>query len=57
MKSIWKSKSFLTGLVTIITAVTSGYGISIPAEAIEGILAVIGIVLVGKSVNKRIVRE
>lgn len=57
MKSIWKSKSFLTGLVTIVTAITAGYGVPIPEEAIEGILSAIGILLIGKSVNKRLARE
>jgi len=52
-KSIWKSKSFLTGIVTLVTAVATGYGVSIPPGTIEGILGVIGVILVGKSVNKR----
>lgn len=52
-KSVWKSKSFLTGLVTLITVIVTGYGIIIPPEVIEGIMAIVGIILVGKSVTKR----
>lgn len=57
MKSIWKSKSFLTGLTTLIMAITAGYGVIIPPGVIEGLLAVVGTVLVGKSVTKRMVKN
>ncbi|MDP7430400.1 MAG: hypothetical protein QGG97_02495 [Flavobacteriales bacterium] len=57
MKSIWKSRSFITGLSTLITAIVIGYGIDIPAGVLEGILGLMGIILVGKSVEKRLEGE
>ena len=60
-KSIWKSKSFLTGLVGLAVTVVAGYGIDIPADVLvkvlEGILGLGGIVLVGKSASKRMTKE
>lgn len=52
-KSIWKSKSFLTGIGSIVTAISLKYGIDIPPVVIEGILAAIASVLIGKSFSKR----
>jgi hypothetical protein len=57
MKSIWKSKSFLAGLVSVVTAISAGYGIPIPPGVIEGIFGVIGTILIGKSVTKRMVKN
>jgi len=56
-KSIWKSKSFLTGLASLVTAIVVGYGIEVPAGVLEGVMGLIGIILVGKSVDKREVKE
>jgi hypothetical protein len=53
-KSIWKSKSFLTGIGTIIMAIALKYGIEITPTVMEGLLGLIASILVGKSVAKRI---
>jgi len=57
MKSIWKSKSFLTGLGSVITAIALKYGVEITPEILEGLFGLIGLILVGKSATKRMSKE
>lgn len=57
MKSIWLSKSFLTGLGAIIIPIAMRYGVEITQEVIEGVFGLIGLILIGKSVDKRIIRK
>ncbi len=52
-KSVWKSKSFLTGVGALVTALTARYGILLEPVVIEGILSLISAILIGKSVSKR----
>lgn len=57
MKSIWKSKSFLTGLGSIITAIAMNYGVEVTPEILEGLFGLVGLILVGKSATKRMSKE
>lgn len=52
-KSIWKSKSFLTGVSTLVMAIITGYDIKLPPGVMEAFLALVTLILVGKSAAKR----
>lgn len=56
-KSVWKSKSFIAGIVSVVTGIAMGFGIDIPAGTVEGIISIIGVILMGKSVAKRMPKK
>ncbi len=53
MKSIWKSKSFITGVVMMVFDAISTYGIEIPVGISSHIIEIVAIFLIGKSAAKR----
>lgn len=54
MKPIWKSTKFFAGIITLVTGIVHSLGIDLPPGTIEYFLYLLGSVLLGGSVYKRV---